>query len=175
MLLAALTLPSSGCLAAAITAGAVGAGAAGYAYYQGAVPRDYNAGMDQTWNATQAALADLSMPVISAERGDTGATIESRTGDGSKIAISLEPRAARVPADGTWTHVSIRVAMLGDKPTSERIMNQIDARLAPPLPPGQQVPVISTQSPQPGQQVPVTTAPATQPVMQTSAPPLAQK
>src|SRR5262249_12034346 len=99
LLLMALALPSSGCLAAAITAGAVGAGAAGYAYYQGAVPRDYSAGMDQTWNATQSALADLGMPVVAAQRDDGGATIESRTGDGSKISISLEPRAARVPSD----------------------------------------------------------------------------
>jgi len=161
LMLAILALTSSGCLAAAITAGAVGAGAAGYAYYQGAVPRDYPTGMDQAWNATQSALAELGMPVVSAVRDNDSANIESRTGDGAKVKISLEPRASRVPADGQWTHVSVRVAMFGDHPVSERIMNQIDAHLSPPTVPGTQVPVVSSQ-PQ-------------QPVVQTAAPPLATK
>jgi hypothetical protein len=141
MLLIGLTAPTSGCIAAAVTAGVVGAGAAGYYYYQGAVPRDFPAGMDQTWTATQQALADLGMPVVSAVRDIDNATIESVTGDGDKLKITLEPRAARVPADGQWTHVTIRVAMLGDGPVSERIMNQIDVRLAPTTPAGPQVQV----------------------------------
>jgi hypothetical protein len=135
----AVTLPSSGCIAAAVTAGVVGAGAAGYVYYQGAVPRDFPANMDQAWAGTQMALADLGMPVVSAVRDDDSATIESRTGDGDKVKITLEPRAARVPADGQWTHVTVRVALLGDTPVTERIMNQIDSRLAPPTAAGQQV------------------------------------
>jgi len=161
LLLAILALPSSGCVAAAVTAGVVGAGAAGYAYYQGAVPRDYPAGMDQAWTATLQALGDLGMAVVSAQRDDAGATIETRTGDGAKVAITLEPRAARVPADGQWTHVTVRVALLGDAPVTERIMNQIDVRLGPPAPPGQQVPVTLGQ---PGL-----------PTNQTAAPPLAPK
>jgi Protein of unknown function (DUF3568) len=123
----ALTLPSSGCIAAAVTAGVVGAGAAGYVYYTGAVPRDFPANMDQAWAGTQLALADLGMPVVSA------------VGDGDKVKITLEPRAARVPADGQWTHVTVRVALVGDNPVSERIMSQIDTRLAPPGTAGQQV------------------------------------
>src|SRR5262249_52444052 len=77
-------LLGSGCIAAAVTAGVVGAGAAGYAYYQGAVPRDFPAGMDQAWSGTQLALTDLGMTVTSAQRDNDSATIESLTGDGDK-------------------------------------------------------------------------------------------
>jgi hypothetical protein len=145
--LLALTVPNSGCLAAAITGAAVGAGAAGFAYHQGAVPRDFPATMDQTWSATQLALADLGMPIVSAERDNDGATIESKTGDGQTIKISLEPRAARVPADGQWTHITVRVAWFGDGPLSERVLNQIDARLG--LPPGQPAPGLLQAQPAP--------------------------
>src|SRR5580704_9748315 len=100
--LAALTLPHTGCIAAAVTGAVVGAGAAGYAYYQGAVPRDYPAGMDLTWAAAQQAVVDLGMPLEKATRDNDGGTIETKTGDGDKVQIHVEPRAARVPADGQW-------------------------------------------------------------------------
>jgi Protein of unknown function (DUF3568) len=157
LLVIAVTLPISGCIAAAVTAGVAGAGAAGYVWYQGGVPRDFPASMDQAWAGTQLALADLGMPVVTAVHDDEGATIESRTGDGDKVKITLEPRNARVPADGQWTHITVRVALLGDKPVTERIMNQIDTRLAPPGAAGQQ---------------PLQAQPA-QPLNQTVAPPLA--
>jgi hypothetical protein len=156
MLFGALAVPSSGCIAAAVTAGVIGAGAAGYVWYEGAVPRDFPADMDRAWSATQLALADLAMPVVTAVRDNDIANIETQTGDGDKVQITLEPRAARVPADGQWTHVTIRVALLGDKPVSERIMNQIDTRLSPPVAAGQHIQPIAAQP-------------------QTSAPPLATK
>src|SRR6185369_16413749 len=84
LFLAGLTLPSSGCLAAAVTAGVVGAGAAGYAYYQGASPRDCPVTLDQAWSATQLALGDLGMPIVSGQRDHGDASIEARTGDGDK-------------------------------------------------------------------------------------------
>jgi hypothetical protein len=132
----ALLLPNTGCLAAAITAGAVGAGAGGYMYMQGNVVHDYNANFDQTWQATQLALKDLQLPIVQAERDNDAGTIISQTGDGDKIKITLEPRAARIPAEGQWTHVGVRVAWFGDTPLSERIIGQIDAHLTPAAPPG---------------------------------------
>src|SRR5262245_28786317 len=81
----ALCLPSSGCVVAAIGAGVACAGAGGYAYYKGAVPRDYPANMDQAWAATQQALADLGMPVVSGVRDNETATITSKTGDGESV------------------------------------------------------------------------------------------
>src|SRR5438128_1551003 len=98
-----LLVPNSGCIAAAITAGVVGAGAGGYMYVQGNVQHDYNANFDQTWAAAQLALQDLQLPILQAERDNDGGTIVSQTGDGDKIKITLEPRAARIPAEGQWT------------------------------------------------------------------------
>lgn len=160
-----LTLPSSGCVAAAITACAVGGGAATYAYVKGEEERDIPAGFDQTWAASQKALKDLGMPVLSAERDHDGGTIISKTGTGDKVKITLEPRAAAIPADGQWTTIGVRVAWFGDSPTSDRILNQIETELgivhAPP-PQLQMVPA-TVQGP-PGQwqvtpQVPSPTGP----------------
>ena len=103
--------------------------------------------MDSVWTAAQQALTDLSMPVVSAVRDNDSATIETRTGDGDKVKISLEPRPSRVPADGEWTHVTVRVALLGDGPVTERILNQIDAHLPHAQPAGQQAPVAQTGPP----------------------------
>ena len=159
VLVAALSLPSSGCLAAAVTAGVVGAGAAGYAYYQGAVPRDYPASMDQCWAAAQLAVGDLGMPLLTAERDNNIATIESRTGDGDKGIITLEPRASRVPADGQWTHITVRVALIGDGPVSERVLSSIESRLGLPSQAGKSVPVVTEPT---TTTVPVVNAPSGQ-------------
>jgi hypothetical protein len=148
----ALCLPSSGCLVAAVGAGVAAAGAGGYAYYKGAVPRDYPATMDQTWVATQQALGDLGMPILSGVRDHESGTITTQTGAGESVTITLEPRTARVPADGQWTHVEVRVAWFGDGPVSERLLEQIQARLGPPpeaAVPHQPVPVPNQTGPPP--------------------------
>jgi hypothetical protein len=145
----ALLVPNSGCLAAAITAGVAGAGAGGYAYWQGNVVHDYNANLEHTWNATQLALQDLKMPILKADRDNDGGTILSQTGDGDKIKITLEPRAARIPAEGQWTRVGIRVALFGDTPLSERIIQQIDSHLTPVEPGGPALPAQTAPPPLP--------------------------
>jgi hypothetical protein len=126
---AALALPNTGCIAAAVTGAVVGAGAAGYAYYQGAVPRDYPANIDLTWAAAQQAVTDLGMPLDLVVRDNDGGTIETRTGDGDKVQMRVEPRTSRVQADGQWTNVSVRVAWFGDSKVSDRLLNQIDLHL----------------------------------------------
>ncbi|HYV34616.1 MAG TPA: DUF3568 family protein, partial [Gemmataceae bacterium] len=137
---------------------------------------DYPLGMDQTWNATQLALADLGMPIVSGQRDHDSATIETRTGAGDNVTISLTPNAVKVPADGASTRISVRVGMFGDGPVSERVLNQIDSRLSLTRTPVQPAPVASTPyqagAPQnsAGQLVPVVTAP---PTYQTGPPPLA--
>jgi hypothetical protein len=136
----ALLVPNSGCLVAAITAGAAGAGAGGYFYVHGEALHDYNANFDQTWAATLFALKDLQLPVLKADHDKDSGTILCQTGDGDKIKITLEGRAARIPAEGQWTHLGIRVALWGDTPLSERIIAQIGAHLVPVGPPGPPLP-----------------------------------
>jgi hypothetical protein len=87
---------------------------------------------------------------LKADRDNDGGTILSQTGDGDKIKITLEPRAARIPAEGQWTHVGIRVALFGDTPLSERIIQQIDTHLAPVAPGVPALPAQTAPPPLPG-------------------------
>jgi hypothetical protein len=140
--LAFLVLPSAGCIVAAVgTAALAGAGAAGYAYVQAATPGDFPADMDKTWTAAQMALADLKMTIDTAQRDNDTATIETRTGTGEKVTITLDPRVKAVPADGEWTHVTVRVATFGNEEVSDRVLKQMAVRLGLP-----QHPAVAGQS-----------------------------
>jgi hypothetical protein len=151
--LALYAITSAGCLAAAVTGAVVGAGAVGYAYWQGEVPRDYPANIELAWPAAQQAVIDLGMPLEKVVRDSDGGVIETRTGDGDSVEIRVVPKASRVPADGQWTNVTVRVATFGDGKLSTRILDQIDTHLPHP----EVVPSVQTQAP----------------VQQTGPPPLA--
>jgi hypothetical protein len=159
-MLAVTALSTTGCIAAAVTGAVVGAGAAGYAYYQGAVTRDYPIQMDSTWAAAQQAVSELGLPLDKVVRDIDGGIIETKTGDGDKVEIHVEPRPSRIPADGDWTTISVRVAIFGDGQFSERLLNQIDTHL--PHPPGPLAPVAQN----PPNRI--------EPVAQTAPPPLAR-
>lgn len=139
LLLAVFTLGSAGC--AALVLGAVAAGgAAGYAYYQGSVPRDYHADVDHTWTATQYALQDLGLPIHKAEKQGAGGVIESSTNKKNKIYIQIEPSPALPPPDpmkppGPATRVHVRVNTFGDHDLSDRILHQVEQRLMAMSPP----------------------------------------
>ncbi len=85
VLLAALALASSGCLAVAV-GGAAAGGAVGYAYLRGGLSQDFPAGLNETWVATNTALGDLGMPVrAGGSKGETAASLETQTGTGTKV------------------------------------------------------------------------------------------
>ena len=131
LLLAALA--NSGCLLA--TAGIAGGAAIGYAYCKGRVCETYNANCEDTWAATRTALVELGMPIVKEERKGPEGFIESRTADGDHVRIYMEPETSRIPAEGQICRVSVRVAAFGDRPVSDRILDQVGAHLAPaPLP-----------------------------------------
>jgi hypothetical protein len=125
--LTAVALANAGCLA--VAAGAVAAGGvAGYAYYQGGVSRDYAAGFEPVWAATQQALGDLGLPPTGVKPGDGRGTLESRTGAGDKIEIAVEALPP-APSGAPRTRVSIRVGVFGDHPLSDRLLDQVQSRL----------------------------------------------
>jgi hypothetical protein len=128
--LAAGALVNGGCLAVAAGAAAGGA-VAGYAYYKGSVPREYPALLDQTWLAAQTALADLNMPVVGAEHKEGRGLLEARAG-GDRVEVALEAVPSPEPGGGPLTRVSVRVGVFGDRSLSERLLDQIQARLAAP-------------------------------------------
>jgi hypothetical protein len=134
LLLATLALGNSGCLAVAVGTAAAG-GAVGYAYYKGNVNQEFNAGFNETWAAAQLALADLGLPLVAAGRStEVDGFLESRTGEGEAIRVSLETRPGKVPAEGPVTRVHVRVAWFGDRPLSDRLLAQVQTRLMTPAP-----------------------------------------
>lgn len=131
LLFTALMLPViSGCLAAAVGAGA--AGVAGYFYYKGGICQEYPAEFVETWGALKASLGDSGFPVVSEAPGQNKGTLVSQTGDGSKITIDVETLVARVPAEGSVTRVCVRVGVFGDEAVSQRILDGIGFRLLGP-------------------------------------------
>jgi hypothetical protein len=128
--LALAVLAPGGC--AAVAVGAVGAGAAGFAYYNGLRYREYHASLGDTTSATRAALGDLQFPVIE-HTTDTGtSTLKTRTNDGHTVRIYLDVVPSPIPAEGSLTRVSIRVGVTGDEGVSARLLDQIYLHLAPP-------------------------------------------
>jgi hypothetical protein len=135
--MAIFLLANAGCIAAAAVAGTAAAGgAAGYFYLRGNVRDEFNADFNTTWVTTKAALADLRMPVTRENRDDKHGTIETKTGTGDTVTLTLETLVSKVPADGPITRVGVRVGTLGDEKVSDRILEQVAYRLspAPPLP-----------------------------------------
>jgi hypothetical protein len=129
IILLLVCLANSGCLLA--TAGVAGGAVAGYAYYKGKVCDTYNANWDDTWAATRTALGELGMPIVKEERKGSEGFLESRTADGQRVRIYVEDEMSRFPAEGKISRVSVRVAIFGDGPVSNRVLDQVGAHLAP--------------------------------------------
>ena len=130
--LAALTLANGGCLW--IAAGATGGAAVGYAYAKGKVCGMFNASFGDTWQATRTALGELGMRIVKEERDGLTGFVESRTADGEHVRIYLRAQPSPFPADGEVTRACVRIATFGDRPVSERILDQIGLHLAPVRP-----------------------------------------
>ena len=116
--------------------------------------------MDVTWAVTQQSLAELGMSIDTAKRDNDTAFIDTKTGDGTAVHITLEPRTARIPADGKWTHVTVKVGMVGDNKVAERLFIKMDSHIQP------------AQAPQAGRLVPIPNPQPFPPAAQTAAPPL---
>jgi hypothetical protein len=171
LLLAALALAQAGCLALVI-GGAAGAGAAGYAIYQGGnFYRDYPATLDDTDGTVKTALHELKLPLVNESREGDEIAIESRAGDDGRVSIKLKSLPSRIPADGSSTHITVRVGNLGDEAMSTRILDQISLHLVAPV--TLRPPVASSSPPANLTQVnlPTTPSPA---VRDSSQPPLAK-
>lgn len=112
----------SGCAPMLVGAGAAG-GAAGYAYVQGELVREYPVPLDPVWDASVATLKDFNVIITSMKRDRLGGRIAGRRADETPVEMVLESRAPRVTA------VRIRVGVLGDRTMSERLEQGIVARL----------------------------------------------
>lgn len=147
---ALVALTNAGCIIAAVGAAAGGAAAVGYAYYAAPLVREYPTPFGETLAAVKAALADLQFPVVKETPAGDGTVIETRTGEGVKVQVSLDIITSAVPADGSVTKVSVRVGHFGDDAVSTRIQDQIAHHL-PGLPPP---PAPMLQAPRPPESAP---------------------
>jgi hypothetical protein len=136
-ILALVPLLNCGCLAVAAGAAATGVAAAGFVYFEGKDSREYPAGLEDTWQATRVALADLGMPIVRAEREENKGSLESRTAENEVVNLGVDTVPGKSPADPPLTRVSVRVALLGDHPVGTRILDQIGYHLVPTAAKGQ--------------------------------------
>ena len=160
VILAAVALANSGGLV--VAAGAAAGAATGYLYMEGNIHRFYAANLDDVQNATRTALADLGMPLIGESREGGSGFLESKTTDGERVRIYLDVQDSGDPA-GPLTRVGVRVATFGDRPVSQRLLDQIGAHLAPPgvagTPPPPLAPTLGAPQPVPPETGPPPLAP----------------
>jgi hypothetical protein len=150
ILLAGMTVSSSGCLVLAVGAGAAGA----VAYTKGDFEAEEHQNIDQVYAATTKAVEDLKLYVLSDE-GDQdalSATVVARDAADKRIKITLKSVAQDV------TKLSIRVGTFGDQTKQRLIYDKIRENLKVASVPAAQTPP-PTSSAQPEQAMPGVPAP----------------
>lgn len=154
---ALLALLNGGCLFLAAGAAAGGA-AAGYAYVNGRLYRDYPATLPAAAAAVRASLVELQFPLL-VEKNESGKpSFESKASDGTTVYVYLETLTSRIPAEGPLTRVSVRVGAFGDEAVSARILDRVSAHLIVPAAAGP-MPVASPLAPPAPAQPPETAPP----------------
>jgi len=114
MLLAASAVSLSGCLLAA-----VGAGAGTVAYVKGDLEVVRPEGVAEVYEATKAAVAQLEYVTTESSKDATSAMVVARDSKDDKIKIKLE-----ATPEGP-TSISIRIGTWGDERRSNIIYNKI--------------------------------------------------
>jgi len=140
LLLAGLTMSSSGCLLLAVGAGAAGT----VAYAEGDLEAEEHHNIDQVYAATKKAAEDLNLHVITGEGGkdELSATLVARDAADKHITIKLQTVAQDV------TKVSIRVGTFGSQTKQRLIYSKITENLKAMFPqPAQAPPTASATSP----------------------------
>ncbi len=113
-----------GCAAVVGAGVGAGAGVAGYKYAEGNIETTYNYPLNQTVNASTAALKQSGIQVNDTRSDPTKATIQgTRKSDSTPVTVTLKPESP------TKTQASIRVGMLGDEQAAQVINQKITDQL----------------------------------------------
>ena len=112
----------SGCEAALIGVGAIGAGSGTYLYLSGEMKTDYYHSFDTTWSACQKTIADMRGVDVQPEKEIGNGKISAVIND-EKVRIEVTYKAKNV------TTVSIRVGLIGNKLSSQMIHVRIGDNL----------------------------------------------
>ena len=119
VLLAALALTISGCVVAAVGAGA----AAGVGYIRGDLEATLENDVEQVYEASLKALDQLKLAVISKQQDALAAKIVSRNSEDKKIQVNLKQ------IEGSVTKLTIRIGVFGDETQSRLIYDKIRENL----------------------------------------------
>jgi hypothetical protein len=114
-LLAALALTLSGCVVAAVGAGA----AASVGYIRGDLEATLENDVEQVYEASLKALDQLKLAVVSKQQDALGAKIVSRNIEDKKIQINLKQN------EGGVTKLTIRIGVFGNETQSRLIYDKI--------------------------------------------------
>jgi len=122
VLMASLLALTSGCFLFVVGA-AAGGGAAGYAWVNGEVKITEGSSLNQTWDASLAAMKDLEFSVTEKSKDALSGYVTAQTADNKNIKINLKY------ISNTSTEIRIRVGTFGDEDLSRIILNKINNHL----------------------------------------------
>jgi hypothetical protein len=117
----ALSLSMAAGCGALVAGGAAAAGT--YVYTEGRLQSQYDANLDQAFQASLAGAKDMGLKVTEQNKEVAEASIRAEQQDGSPVWISLESLGQEK------TQVSVRVGYTGDEQASRRIQEAIAKRL----------------------------------------------
>jgi hypothetical protein len=112
----------SGCELALLGVGAVGAGSGTYLYLSGDMKTDYYHSFDTTWTACQKTVADMRGVEVRPDKEIGNGKISAVIND-EKVRIEVTYKAKNL------TTVSVRVGLLGNELSSQRIHDRIGDNL----------------------------------------------
>ena len=121
LLISSLFIPFllSGCAELLIGGAAVGAGTAGtYYYVNGGLNTDYSAPFDKVWTACEKTVADMHGVEVVPNKEIAQGTINALIND-EKVKIDLMYKSKNL------TTVAIRVGLIGNKLSSQRLHDKI--------------------------------------------------
>jgi len=117
--MAIIVVTQSGCLVAA----AAGAAGGTVAYMKGDVEAVVEGNVEQTFNATKAAMDELKMPLLATWANAMEGHVEARVGTDNKATVNINGQSEKL------SKVSIRVGTFGDQGLSQAILEKIKANL----------------------------------------------
>jgi len=115
-----IMVTQSGCLVAA----AAGAAGGTVAYMKGDVEAVVEGNVEQTFNATKAAMDELKMPLLATWSSAMEGHVEARVGTDNKATVNINGQSEKL------SKVSIRVGTFGDQGLSQAILEKIKANLS---------------------------------------------
>ena len=116
--LAALAVGASGCLLF-VAGAAAGAGVGTYAYVSGELETSEAVKLSKAYNATLAAMKDLSYTVTEKQINALDGKVVARAAGDKRIQVTLKKTS------DTVTRIDIRVGTFGDETLSRHILDKI--------------------------------------------------